>query len=129
MPVGAEDDLLVRGQLADDRLGARRGDDDVAERLHRGRAVDVGQRDMIGMLRPEARELFGRATVLEAAPRVHVGQHDDLFGRQYLRRLDHELDAAEGDDLGIRSEEHTSELQSLMRISYAVFCLKKKKNK
>src|SRR3546814_5444951 len=28
-----------------------------------------------------------------------------------------------------RSEEHTSELQSLMRISYAVFCLKKKKNK
>src|SRR3546814_4088814 len=33
----------------------------------------------------------------------------------------------EEDDL--RSEEHTSELQSLMRISYAVFCLKKKKNK
>src|SRR3546814_7540285 len=30
-------------------------------------------------------------------------------------------------DLVIRSEEHTSELQSLMRISYAVFCLKKKK--
>src|SRR3546814_4514810 len=29
---------------------------------------------------------------------------------------------------GNRSEEHTSELQSLMRISYAVFCLKKKKN-
>src|SRR3546814_1365440 len=28
-----------------------------------------------------------------------------------------------------RSEEHTSELQSLMRISYAVFCLKKKKQK
>src|SRR3546814_3160458 len=32
-------------------------------------------------------------------------------------------------DEGIRSEEHTSELQSLMRISYAVFCLKKKKKK
>src|SRR3546814_6643010 len=30
---------------------------------------------------------------------------------------------------GTRSEEHTSELQSLMRISYAVFCLKKKNNK
>src|SRR3546814_4996183 len=29
----------------------------------------------------------------------------------------------------LRSEEHTSELQSLMRISYAVFCLKKKKQK
>src|SRR3546814_5699037 len=31
--------------------------------------------------------------------------------------------------MGYRSEEHTSELQSLMRISYAVFCLKKKKKK
>src|SRR3546814_8074092 len=30
-------------------------------------------------------------------------------------------------DMSVRSEEHTSELQSLMRISYAVFCLKKKK--
>src|SRR3546814_5390908 len=30
--------------------------------------------------------------------------------------------------IAFRSEEHTSELQSLMRISYAVFCLKKKKN-
>src|SRR3546814_6334399 len=34
--------------------------------------------------------------------------------------------AVDGDDPGDRSEEHTSELQSLMRISYAVFCLKKK---
>src|SRR3546814_1637142 len=33
-----------------------------------------------------------------------------------------------GADHDLRSEEHTSELQSLMRISYAVFCLKKKKN-
>src|SRR3546814_1340369 len=33
-----------------------------------------------------------------------------------------------GDYLSKRSEEHTSELQSLMRISYAVFCLKKKKH-
>src|SRR3546814_10508214 len=32
-------------------------------------------------------------------------------------------------ECGDRSEEHTSELQSLMRISYAVFCLKKKKKK
>src|SRR3546814_3553883 len=34
---------------------------------------------------------------------------------------------SESDRICIRSEEHTSELQSLMRISYAVFCLKKKK--
>src|SRR3546814_5945545 len=35
--------------------------------------------------------------------------------------------ALPGDASDCRSEEHTSELQSLMRISYAVFCLKKKK--
>src|SRR3546814_2046368 len=38
-------------------------------------------------------------------------------------RIDHQLHGLAGE----RSEEHTSELQSLMRISYAVFCLKKKK--
>src|SRR3546814_5219980 len=35
---------------------------------------------------------------------------------------------ADGLRPGVRSEEHTSELQSLMRTSYAVFCLKKKKH-
>src|SRR3546814_10293056 len=35
-------------------------------------------------------------------------------------------DAGSRSDIEVRSEEHTSELQSLMRISYAVFCLKKK---
>src|SRR3546814_4223201 len=36
------------------------------------------------------------------------------------------LDTGADPGLGLRSEEHTSELQSLMRISYAVFCLQKK---
>src|SRR3546814_7885442 len=44
----------------------------------------------------------------------NIGEHND-----------HAI--ADVDHVG-RSEEHTSELQSLMRISYAVFCLKKKKN-
>src|SRR3546814_10579397 len=43
-----------------------------------------------------------------------------------LRKAHHALDLAVD---RLRSEEHTSELQSLMRISYAVFCLKKKKKK
>src|SRR3546814_13128630 len=47
---------------------------------------------------------------------------DDLDGAGNGRNFD-EADAEQ------RSEEHTSELQSLMRISYAVFCLKKKQNK
>src|SRR3546814_10567051 len=37
------------------------------------------------------------------------------------------LDAFAARDADLRSEEHTSELQSLMRLSYAVFCLQKKK--
>src|SRR3546814_4232440 len=56
--------------------------------------------------------------------------------REYLEGLDGEA-LAEAmpkrlsltDPQSSRSEEHTSELQSLMRISYAVFCLKKKNNK
>src|SRR3546814_10119482 len=51
---------------------------------------------------------------LAAAPRREQGIEVDRIG-----------DRAE---LAVRSEEHTSELQSLMRISYAVFCLKKKTN-
>src|SRR3546814_5821436 len=55
--------------------------------------------------------------------------------RQDVRREAIEEEAVVADDHGaareiferFRSEEHTSELQSLMRISYAVFCLKKKK--
>src|SRR3546814_3893367 len=44
-----------------------------------------------------------------------------------LQRRGRQLQPVEHAALGGRSEEHTSELQSLMRISYAVFCLKKKK--
>src|SRR3546814_6509123 len=52
--------------------------------------------------------------------------------RALAARPQHELPAEQGlaePRLPQRSEEHTSELQSLMRISYAVFCLKKKKIK
>src|SRR3546814_4700440 len=46
---------------------------------------------------------------------------------QFLANMSHELRTPLNAILGFRSEEHTSELQSLMRISYAVFCLKQKK--
>src|SRR3546814_7470378 len=48
----------------------------------------------------------------------------DLFERDDVRSMAVEVTLQPGDKS--RSEEHTSELQSLMRISYAVFCLKKK---
>src|SRR3546814_10349978 len=63
------------------------------------------------------------------ATRLRIGYVDSgrslapQFDRQFYRGGD--LGSAHG-AIG-RSEEHTSELQSLMRISYAVFCLKKQK--
>src|SRR3546814_3558505 len=50
-------------------------------------------------------------------------------GRHAFDRDIHFHAVEQRDDRFQRSEEHTSELQSLMRISYAVFCLKKKKIK
>src|SRR3546814_7676415 len=56
---------------------------------------------------------------------------DRLLRPETLRRAETIADhlAALGAPPALRSEEHTSELQSLMRISYAVFCLKQKKIK
>src|SRR3546814_2098390 len=67
-----------------------------------------------------------RASVLYRRPRLESPHFGDKAARKRGRP------AAVAVDMGIadfRSEEHTSELQSLMRISYAVFCLKKKKTK
>src|SRR3546814_1605051 len=90
--------------------------------------------------------LFRSAVRRQAAQRHHfesIGNRarnkaDDKPQRQYLRpkQVGAGMDDADRrrddgrDDRAARgrSEEHTSELQSLMRISYAVFCLKKKKN-
>src|SRR3546814_8776422 len=64
--------------------------------------------------------------------RSAVAEEDHLLDRRNLRQqlLDKLGGRRIGDQQPVRSEEHTSELQSLMRSSYAVFCLKKKiKNK
>src|SRR3546814_3271760 len=54
----------------------------------------------------------------------HLGELEMLPGAAGIKVF---MGASTGDLL--RSEEHTSELQSLMRISYAVFCLKKKQTR
>src|SRR3546814_5547247 len=53
--------------------------------------------------------------------------HEDLASLPMTRIVSPAARLAR-DGVALRSEEHTSELQSLMRISYAVFCLKKKNN-
>src|SRR3546814_4943668 len=57
---------------------------------------------------------------------VYPAEDDAHMGEIAMRAL--AKGARLGPPVDVRSEEHTSELQSLMRISYAVFCLKKKKN-
>src|SRR3546814_1607614 len=58
-----------------------------------------------------------------------VGTHETLLAYLVRRLLENGANTSFVNQIGdeeVRSEEHTSELQSLMRISYAVFCLKKK---
>src|SRR3546814_4300845 len=94
-------------------------------------------RSVIGMPHPNGRAAMrmletegftnpGYVDIFDGGPTM-VGQIDAL------RTIAHSSDAVlgavheKGGDKMLRSEEHTSELQSLMRISYAVFCLQKKK--
>src|SRR3546814_2643844 len=78
-------------------------------------------------------DFSGNYPVYDAALRVHAGyaqvQSEILPGISLDAgvRYEHGRQSVTGVDVYSRSEEHTSELQSLMRISYAVFCLKKKK--
>src|SRR3546814_10668437 len=77
------------------------------------------QRDLADPVRPDRPQHgFG----------LELGQ-DHGLGAEIPGPQQHRIaaDMAEGHHAQARSEEHTSELQSLMRISYAVFCLKKKK--
>src|SRR3546814_8100211 len=90
---------------------------------------DVCSSDLVQSLRCPAHEAHpGRSLRVRQAERLHVLPDPEALRRPGI------LDAGDLDDHGQavglqrRSEEHTSELQSLMRISYAVFCLKKKRN-
>src|SRR3546814_9961477 len=74
----------------------------------------VGLSDHSATIYPAIAAAMLGAEVIE----VHVALSRDCFGPDVIASVT----PAE------RSEEHTSELQSLMRISYAVFCLKKKNN-
>src|SRR3546814_2202709 len=79
----------------------------------------VARRSNHAEQRVDPQPLEARADIIVA--KREEGDAQPQFG---LERRRHEIgfDPA----VGVRSEEHTSELQSLMRISYAVFCLKKK---
>src|SRR3546814_21125992 len=73
--------------------------------------------------------LFPYTTLFRSLGHAVTLQHFQTQTREPfdLRRRHRCRATAQRVDIAQRSEEHTSELQSLMRISYAVFCLKKKK--
>src|SRR3546814_7268466 len=100
-------------------------------------AVDRDERPRIAGVR-EANRRGHRVGDHEFVGRLRAGvaivEHEDepVAGNDDLRFFEQDTWLAFGigrNALDERSEEHTSELQSLMRISYAVFCLKKKNNK
>src|SRR3546814_6851342 len=88
------------------------------EMRRRHRHIGLAPPDSVGGLRILDDEL-----VLGAAAGVLAGGDDEwtVLGQQSFAVTDRFLDQPRR----TRSEEHTSELQSLMRISYAVFCLQK----
>src|SRR3546814_3154087 len=106
-------DLLAKvGVFGQDQAGAYLGDAagpagddiDVIHGRYQGGGALLAQ---VAHQRPQGLARTGRSQVDDAYAGGHIGQVDT--------------------GLAGRSEEHTSELQSLMRISYAVFCLKKTK--
>src|SRR3546814_8204792 len=89
--------------------------------LHHASQVPLPQRGRIGNVRFPPQRIAANA-LLQKIPATIPSASAAPRSRASARRSGAML-------FGARSEEHTSELQSLMRISYAVLCLKKKKNK
>src|SRR3546814_2121124 len=77
-------------------------------------------------LRPEAQRLRARFKLRDHVEVLEFGRTVAAIADQERHRVLRRARVVAGNE---RSEEHTSELQSLMRISYAVFCLTKKKKK
>src|SRR3546814_2577966 len=96
-----------------------------------GHCGDTREGGESGGTGPYAAALRFRSGRRRLVGHVHhaAGRRDRLCGAgvRLLLLLDHSRRFSARSGAGRRSEEHTSELQSLMRISYAVFCLKKKK--
>src|SRR3546814_6637892 len=69
----------------------------------------------------------GSTAICDSLSRRIACRSGSMAGSLFPARSHHNFQADRTSGVSDRSEEHTSELQSLMRISYAVFCLKKNK--
>src|SRR3546814_3713513 len=102
------------------------GDKSISHRSLMLSALAVGESRVTGLL--EGHDVLATAAAMRAMGAT-IERRDDGEWRIHGVGVGGLLQPREALDMGNRSEEHTSELQSLMRISYAVFCLKKKKDK
>src|SRR3546814_2454429 len=127
--------VVIDGELGGYDVARDRAGDYAADRLVKAgldRRAEITRPVEAGRRRPQddraarhvapEQQALGTTQHLDALE-IEIVEHDarrnahvDAVDEQADRRIDR----------GDRSEEHTSELQSLMRISYAVFCLKKK---
>src|SRR3546814_5205474 len=117
--------LAALGLLGNLHLGTVTGREIVEQRLdqrgQRGAALVDRKRLGDGDLARPGQLVLDAAQQVRLARSDQAGDDDQPAGLHGRTDLAHEVAL-------MRSEEHTSELQSLMRISYAVFCLKKKNN-
>src|SRR3546814_2966975 len=85
------------------------------------------ERDRLAFIAEEQKALIGAS---QSTLQSQLQQYEDFARGNLPAQVDRlraeRLQPAHSIDTYLRSDEHTSELQSLMRISYAVFCLKKK---
>src|SRR3546814_5501745 len=107
-------------RLKGSRIGIRYGSAEFIDHMAWDGLTDPYKKESMG--------LFGEM----CADKYHFTREEqDGFSAESVRRAkaaqENGAFNAEIAPVTVRSEEHTSELQSLMRISYAVFCLKKKK--
>src|SRR3546814_4982668 len=85
------------------------------------------RRHLLAVARALPRQVAVRPALGDLARGIAAAEAEGQ-GDRHCNRAEHQAEREVDDVVGHahRSEEHTSELQSLMRISYAVFCLKKK---
>src|SRR3546814_3914373 len=95
-------------------------DSETLQKLVKGQKLELAERDAESETETEKRAAAEELTVAEAVIKPASWVKGRTAATLELRRH-WEINL-------LRSEEHTSELQSLMRISYAVFCLNKKNN-
>lgn len=113
MAIRGKEDGPVLGELLEDDLRRRRSDDDIRKRLHRRRAVDVGNGNGVGVLGPPGGKLLGRAGLLQGAAGFQIRDQYFRFGVQDLGGFRHKANPAKNDGFGLGLLGKAGQLQGI----------------